>query len=82
MGGLFAYISRGRIIRDILFSLSLRELIHGPITQEASLLEVKDIMLDTGWDWGKIPFKIPLEVKRMIQAIPMTIMSRGFDKLT
>ena len=27
---------------------SLRELIHGPITREASFLEVKDIMLDTG----------------------------------
>ena len=63
MGGLFTYISRRRIIRDNLFSLSLRELIHDPITQQASLFEVKDIMLDMGWDWGKIPFEIPFEVK-------------------
>ena len=60
---------------------SLRELIHGPITQEASFLEVKDIMLDTCWDWGKIPFEIPLEIKRIIQTIPVTILSRGADKL-
>ena len=60
---------------------SLRKLIHDPITQEASFLEVKDIMLDTGWDWGKIPFEIPLEIKSMIQAIPVTILSRGADKL-
>ena len=50
MGGLFTYISLRRIIRDNLFSLSLRELIHDPITQQASLFEVKDIMLDMGWD--------------------------------
>ena len=60
---------------------SLRELIHGPITQEASLLEIKDIMLDMGWDWEKIPFEIPLEIKRMIQATPMKILNRGTDKL-
>lgn len=60
---------------------TLRELIQGPITQEASLLEVKDILLDMGWDWGRIPFEMSLEIKRMIQAIPVTIMSRGTDKL-
>lgn len=60
---------------------TLRELRKGPITQEASLLEVKDIVLDMSWDWEKIPFEIPLEIKRMIQAFPMTIMGRGIDKL-
>ena len=37
----------------------LRQLIQGPLTQEASLLEVKDILVDSGWDWGKIPFELP-----------------------
>ena len=60
---------------------SLRGLIQGPITREASILEVKDFMMDTGWDWRKIPFDLPLEVKRLIQATPMTLLSRGEDKL-
>lgn len=28
----------------------LRHFIQGPLTQEASLLEVKDILVDTVWD--------------------------------
>ena len=28
----------------------LRKLIQGPISQEANLLEIKDFMLDVGWD--------------------------------
>ena len=38
-------------------------------------------MMDTGWDWGKILFELPLEVKRLIQAILVTLLSRGEDKL-
>ena len=60
---------------------SLRALIQGPITGEASLLEVKDFMMDMGWDWGKIPFELPLEIRRLIQATPVTLLSRGVDKL-
>ena len=60
---------------------SLRGLIQGPIMREASQLEVKDFMIDTGWDWGKIPFELPIEVKRLIQATLMTLLSRGVDKL-
>ena len=37
--------------------------------------------MNTGWDWGKIPFELPLEVKRLIQATPVTLLSRGVDKL-
>ena len=48
--------------------------------KEASHLEVKDFMMDTGWDWGKIPFKLPIEVKRLIQATPV-MLSKGVDKL-
>lgn len=29
----------------------LRQLVQGPLTQEASQWEVKDIMWDSGWDW-------------------------------
>ena len=60
---------------------SFRGLIQDPITREASQLEVKDFMIDTGWDWGKIPFDLPIEVRRLIQATPVTLLSRGVDKL-
>jgi len=60
---------------------SLRGLIQGPITRQASLSEVKDFMMDMGWDWGKIPFELRLEIKRLIQATPVTLLSRGVDKL-
>ena len=56
-------------------------MIQGPITREASQLEVKDFMIDTGWDWGKIPFELPIKVRRLIQATPVTLLSRGVDKL-
>ena len=58
---------------------SLRGLIQGPITREASQLEVKDFMIDTGWDWGKIPFELPVEVRRLIQATLVNLLSRGAD---
>ncbi|XP_075663106.1 uncharacterized protein LOC142632618 [Castanea sativa] len=51
------------------------------LVKEASSLEIKDFMLDTGWDWGKIPFEFPQEIKMMIQATPTAFMSRGIDKL-
>ena len=44
-------------------------------------MEVKDILVDTGWNWGKIPFELPVVFKRMIQATPTAVVSRGVDKL-
>ena len=37
--------------------------------------------MDTSWDWGKIPFELPVVFKRMIQATPTAVVSRGVDKL-
>lgn len=59
----------------------LRHLIQGPISQEVSMLEVEDVMLDTGQDWGRFSFELPIEIKMMIQVTPTSIISRGFDKL-
>ena len=44
----------------------LRNLIQRPLPQGASQLEVKDVLIDTGWDWSKIPFELPLDVKSLI----------------
>ena len=38
-------------------------------------------MLDTSWDWDKISFELPREIKLMIQAIPTALTSRGSNKL-
>ena len=54
---------------------------QGPISQEANHLEVKDIMLDVGWDWEKITFELLDEVKGLIRAIPISTLGGGSDKL-
>ncbi|XP_050259191.1 uncharacterized protein LOC126704213 [Quercus robur] len=46
------------------------------------VLEVKDIIKDTGWDWDQIPFDLPSGTKMMIQVTPLSLTSRGGDKLT
>ena len=60
----------------------LRQLIQGPFIEEAGILEIKDIMSDMGWDWEKIPFELPQEIKMMIQATPTALTSRGSDRLS
>ena len=60
----------------------LRQLIQGPLTQEANLLEIKDVLTDTGWDWNRIPFDLPSDVRAMIQAIPILITSWGRDRIS
>ena len=58
-----------------------RKLIQGPISQEANRLEIKDIMLDVGWDWEKLTFELPDEVKELICVIPISTLGGGLDKL-
>ena len=60
----------------------LRQLIQGPLTQEANLLQIKDVVSDTGWAWNRIPFELPSDVKAMIQATPISITSRGRDRIS
>lgn len=59
----------------------IRKLIQGHLTQEAALCEVKDVMVDTSWDWSKIPFNLPKDIKLMIQATPISMTGRGSDRL-
>ena len=56
-------------------------MIQDPISQEANHLEIKGIMLDVGWDWEKLTFDLPDEVKGMICAIPTSTLGGGLDKL-
>ena len=61
---------------------SLRKLIQGPISQETDALEVKDFMLDVGWDWKKLTFDLTDEIKGMISAIPISTFGGGSNTLT
>ena len=60
----------------------IRHLIQGPLPRGAEVLEIKDFIKDTGWDWDQIPFDLPPSTKMMIQATPLSLTGRGGDKLT
>ena len=55
----------------------IRHRIQGLLTREAELLEVKDVLTDSGWDWGRIPFALPVDIKNLILTVPVSITSRG-----
>ena len=38
-------------------------------------------MTDTGWDWGRIPFVLPVDIKNLILATPVSITSKRTDRL-
>ena len=59
----------------------LRHLIQGQLTREATQLTVKDVLTNAGWQWGQTPFDLPSELKSLIQATPVSAVSRGSDKL-
>lgn len=37
--------------------------------------------MDMDWDWNKIPFDLPEDIKLMIQATPISMTGRGSDRL-
>ena len=51
------------------------------MSQEASQLEINDIILDYGWDWDKPSFDLPVEIKMLIQATLIAFTTRGSNKL-
>lgn len=59
----------------------LRNMIQGPLTWEANQLEIREFLVDTGLDWSKIPFELPLDIKQVIQATPISLTGRGKDVL-
>ena len=46
----------------------LRSLVHGRLTRGEEELKIKDIVSDTGWDWGKISITLPSHVGMEIRA--------------
>ena len=51
----------------------LRHLIQGPLTRGASNWAIKDIMVDSGIDWNRVPFVFPPEIKHVLQATPLSL---------
>ena len=56
-------------------------MIRGPLTQGVDQWKVGDIFSNMCWDWDRIPFELPSQVKSIIQATPIPVTSRGQDKL-
>ena len=59
----------------------LRHLIQGPLNFEESKWEVKDLMMDKGWNLSQISFVFPSKVSLMIHATPFPSVGRGSDSL-
>ncbi|KAK9990873.1 hypothetical protein SO802_025858 [Lithocarpus litseifolius] len=58
-----------------------RELIQGPLTQREFNLSVAETTCQGSWDWRKLSFELPLDVKDMIKAIPLQIYGEKHDNL-
>ena len=59
----------------------LHYMIQGPLTRGADQWKVCDIISELRWDWEQIPFDLPLKVKSIIQATPISFASRGQHRL-
>ena len=59
----------------------LQQLIQGPLPREAPSWEVKDVILDTGWDWDRMSLVFRPEIKLILQATLMPLIGRGSNKL-
>ena len=58
-----------------------RELIQGPLTQRDFNLSVAEATYQGTWDWSKLSFELPLDVKDMIKAIPLQIYGEKQDNM-
>lgn len=49
----------------------IRNLVQGPLNRGESSMEVKEVVSADGWNWLKLSFDLPLNIKMEIQATPM-----------
>ncbi|KAK9986296.1 hypothetical protein SO802_031247 [Lithocarpus litseifolius] len=59
----------------------IRSRIQGPLPLDSVNLTIKDLTAPYGWNWSKLPFELPTEIKANIQAVPVSTMARSNDKL-
>ena len=54
----------------------------GPMDKRESNMEVREVVSANGWNWSKISFELPLNIKLEIQATPYAIAARSEDRLS
>ena len=60
----------------------LRNIIHGPLSPEASKLKFKDVVDCTGtWNWDIMQMALPNEIMGVLKAMPIPLTTRMEDKL-
>lgn len=55
---------------------------QGPLNRGESSMEVKEVVSTNGWNWSKLSFDLPLNIKLEIQATPYAIATRSEDRLS
>lgn len=60
----------------------IRSRIQGPLPQDSINLTIKDLTAPYGWNWSKLPFKLPTEIKADVQAVPVPFVVGSKDELT
>ena len=59
----------------------IRASIQGPLTLDSSNLKIKEVRTASGWNWARLPFVFPSDLKKAIQAVPIPLVSRTSDKM-
>ncbi|KAL0000416.1 hypothetical protein SO802_014197 [Lithocarpus litseifolius] len=59
----------------------VRQLIQGPLPLASEEDKIKDMVTSVGWNWAKIPFELPLCIKKEIQATPFALIGTSLDRL-
>ena len=60
----------------------LRNLVHGPLTQEEETFKVCDLVSDGGlWDLGKLSISIPVDIIQLIKGIHLSSFSPKSDSI-
>ena len=59
----------------------LRQVVQGPLPLESEKMKIRDVVDESGWKWDLIPFDLPLNYRKEIQAIPFALTTRSQDRL-
>ena len=58
----------------------LRQVVQGPLPLESEKMKIRDVVDESGWKWDLIPFDLPLNYRKEIQAIPFALTIRSQDR--
>ena len=55
-------------------------MVQGPLPLESEKMKIRDVVDESRWKWDLIPFDLPLNYKKEIQAIPFALTTRSQDR--